>query len=181
MKILNIIRIMLILIASAAVSFFMLSLHSCATANKITPINSIETERYLGIWYEIARMDFFFERNLNKTTAEYRSNEKNYIEVINRGYNYKTNKWEKAEGKARFRSDKTNGELKVSFFGPFYGEYNIIKLDNDYKYALIAGKNTKYLWILSREKTIPDEIKEKYLQTAQKAGYDTDKLIWVQQ
>ena len=68
----------------------------------------------------------------------------------------------------------------MSFFGPFYSGYNVIALDKDYKHALVAGKSLKYLWILSRKKSIPDSIKSKYLQIAQDVGYDTSKLIWVE-
>lgn len=143
-------------------------------------VSNLNKAKYLGKWYEIARFDFSFEKNLNNTTAEYTIREDGYIGVLNKGYNHKKNKWKEARGRARFRGSGTIGELEVSFFGPFYGAYNIIALDPDYKYALIAGSSTKYLWILSREKTIPDEIKQNYLTAAEAAGYDTDRLIWVE-
>jgi apolipoprotein D and lipocalin family protein len=100
--------------------------------------------------------------------------------VINRGYNFLKNKYVTATGKVKFAGDTNEGKLKVSFFGPFYSGYNIIALDSDYKYALVAGKSVKYLWLLSREKTMPQNIKEAYLKTAKELGYNISQLIWVQ-
>jgi len=158
-----------------------LSLFSCSTIPKgATAIKSFEKEKYLGKWFEIARMDFRFERNLNNTTAEYSINTNGSIKVDNRGYNYKTKKWEQAIGKAKFAGDPTVAMLKVSFFGPFYASYNVIALDNDYKYALVAGKNLDYLWILSREHTIPEDVKQNFLKVAEDVGYKTSDLLWVE-
>lgn len=143
----------------------------------VTPFDS---NRYLGRWYEIARFDFRFERNLNNTAALYSLKDDGNIKVVNSGYNYIENKWQEAAGKAKFRGSQNEASLKVSFFGPFYGSYNVIALDSEYKYALVAGNNLKYLWILSREKTIPESVKEDYLNRARKLGYDVSKLIWVE-
>ena len=137
------------------------------------------TEKYLGTWYEIARLDYRFEKNLNNVTATYSLKKNGPIKVDNKGYNFKKNKWEQAVGKAKPVADPTEAKLKVSFFGPFYSGYNVIAIDKDYKYALVAGENLKYLWILSRETTIPENIKADYLKLAQSVGYDTSKLIWV--
>ena len=115
------------------------------------------------------------------TTAEYSLNDNGTIKVVNRGFNPAKDKWKEARGKARFRTEKNNGALEVCFFCPFYAEYNIISIDDDYKYALVIGKNTEYMWILSREKTIPDEIKNKYLDIAGEIGIKTEDLIWVDQ
>lgn len=144
-------------------------------------VKSFDAQKYLGKWYEIARFDFRFERNLDHTTATYSLNDDGTIKVDNQGYNYVKKKNSQAIGKAKFRGDKTEAALKVSFFGPFYAAYNVIALDSEYKYALIVGKNLKYLWILSREKTIPDDIKQVYLKQARDLGFDVDKLIWVNQ
>jgi len=144
-------------------------------------VGEIDIMRYAGKWYEIARMDFVFERGLINTTAEYSLSDNGKLKVVNQGYNPKLDKWKKAVGKARFRTAAKNGELEVSFFGPFYGEYNIIALDAEYRYALVVGNNVKYMWILSRERTLPEEIKTEYLALAQSMGIDTEKLIWVEQ
>jgi apolipoprotein D and lipocalin family protein len=153
---------------------------SCAGIPKgAVAVNNFDKARYLGKWYEIARFDFRFERNLDNTTAFYSLNENGTIKVLNKGFNYKKGIWEEAIGKAKFTGPDNIAGLKVSFFGPFYGGYNVIALDNEYKYALIAGNSVKYLWILSREKIIPESIKQEYLKLAQSLGFDTNALIWV--
>jgi apolipoprotein D and lipocalin family protein len=143
-------------------------------------VKPFDSERYLGKWYEIARFDFRFERGLNNTTATYSMNKNGSIRVENNGYDYTKKIWKKAVGKAKFIGSSNEARLKVSFFGPFYGGYNVIALDSAYKYALVAGDNLGYLWILSRETSIPENIKQSYLNLAQKIGFDTDKLIWVE-
>ncbi len=146
---------------------------------KAVPISNFELDNYLGTWYEIARFDFKFEKNLNNVSAQYSLNEDGHVNVLNSGYNYIKKEWKKAEGVAKFRGAKNVGALKVSFFGPFYAGYNVIALDDDYQYALVAGKNLDYLWILSRTKDIPEEVKNDYLKIATDIGYDTSRLIWV--
>jgi apolipoprotein D and lipocalin family protein len=159
-----------------------MSLISCSTIPQGAKIiEGFDSNKYLGKWYEIARFDFRFERNMNNTTAEYSINDDGTIKVVNSGYNYKKNRREQAVGKALFVESKSIAKLKVSFFGPFYGAYNVIMLDKDYRYALIAGENLDYLWILAREKTIPEEIKDQYINEAKRIGYDITKLIWVEQ
>ena len=163
------------------VAILLFSLYSCQSIPKrASVISNFNATRYMGSWYEIARIDFKFEKNLNNTTAHYSLKDNGDIKVINSGFNYVKNEWKKSEGNAKFRGDKDKGALKVSFFGPFYSGYNIYALDNDYKYALIGGKNYDYLWILSREKTIPNIIKEKYLKIAKEIGYDVNDLLWVE-
>ena len=155
-------------------------LFSCSTIPKgITAIHPFDKNKYLGKWYEIARLDFKYERNLDNTTAEYSAAADGLIKVVNRGYDTTTNKWKSATGKAKFVRDDNVAMLKVSFFGPFYSGYNVIAMDSEYKYALIAGKNLEYLWLLSRETSMPDEVKRKYLELARGAGYKTDDLVWV--
>jgi len=144
-----------------------------------TAVRPFEKEKYLGKWYEIARLDFKYEKDLNNTTAEYSVREDGLIGVKNRGYNTKKGEWEQATGKAKFAKSDDVAMLKVSFFGPFYSGYNVIALDKDYQYALVAGESLKYLWILSRQKTIPADIKEQYLKTAESIGYNTSDLVWV--
>ncbi|MEC4114242.1 lipocalin family protein [Myroides pelagicus] len=146
---------------------------------KAVPVTNFDVDRYLGKWYEVARFDFKFEKDLDNTTATYSLDKSGNIQVINRGYNYVTKQWKQAEGTAKFRDDQKTAALKVSFFGPFYSGYNVIALDEDYRYALVAGKNLDYLWILSRETTIPEAIKEQYLALAKQVGYDTSRLLWV--
>jgi apolipoprotein D and lipocalin family protein len=159
----------------------MTGFYSCASIPKgATAVTPFDKEKYLGKWYEIARLDFRFERNLNNTTAQYSLNENGSIRVDNQGYNTVKEEWTRAIGKAKFAGDENTAMLKVSFFGPFYAGYNVIALDNEYKYALVAGENLKYLWILSRETTIPDDIKESYLKIAGKIGYNITDLLWIE-
>ena len=158
----------------------MAGFYRCSTIPKgANAVEPFDKERYLGKWYEIARMDFKFERNLIKTTAEYSLNENGIIRVVNQGYSTTKQKWVQAVGKAKFVDGDTTGMLKVSFFGPFYSGYNVIAIDDAYRYALVAGKSLKYLWILSRETSIPEEIRDKYLKIADGIGYNTSELIWV--
>lgn len=142
-------------------------------------VKPFEVNKYLGTWYEIARMDFKFERDLKNVTATYSLNEDGTIKVLNQGFNINTNERKQAIGKAKFVDLNDEAKLKVSFFGPFYAGYNVVALDAEYKYALIAGQSLEYLWILSREKTIPDSIKTEYLKIAEGIGYKTSELIWV--
>ena len=159
----------------------MTGLYSCATIPKgAVAVKPFDKEKYLGKWYEIARKDFKFERNLSNTTAEYSLNENGTIKVNNQGYNTIKGEWKQAIGKAKFVGEENTAMLKVSFFGPFYSGYNVLAIDDEYKYALIAGESTKYLWILSREVNIPEEIKDKYLKIAKEIGYNTDDLVWVE-
>jgi apolipoprotein D and lipocalin family protein len=154
---------------------------SCSTIPEgVVAIKPFNKEKYLGKWYEIARFDFKFERNLNNTTAQYTVNNDGTIKVVNRGYNYEKKEWKEAIGIAKFVGDDDVAMLKVSFFRPFYSGYNVIALDSAYKYALVAGKNLSYLWILSRETTMPEDIRENYLTIAKKLGFNTSDLIWVE-
>ena len=166
-----------VLYALVTLTFFT----SCSTLPEgAKAVENFEKNRYLGKWYEIARLDVSFEKNLNNTTAEYSLNEDGTIRVINRGYNTKKQKWTKAVGKAKFIEEENIGRLKVSFFWPFYGSYNVIALDNDYQYALVAGSNLNYLWLLSRETYVPDDIKSEYLKIAGEIGYNTEDLLWIE-
>lgn len=161
-------------------AIIMLGFNSCVSIPKgAVAVNPFSKEKYLGKWYEIARLDFRYERNLNNTTAEYSLNDNGTIKVDNRGYNIKKGKWVQAIGKAKFLGEENEAMLKVSFFGPFYSGYNVIAIDNDYKYALVAGASLKYLWILSRETYIPNNIKDKYLKIAEGIGYHTNNLLWI--
>src|SRR5690606_15320649 len=136
--------------------------------------------RYLGKWYEIARLDHSFERGLEQISAEYSLRDDGGIKVINRGFSLKENQWREAEGKAYFVDKPNDGYLKVAFFGPFYGSYVIFALDQqNYEYAFVSGPNTSYLWLLSRTPTVEPELLAEFIDKASKLGFDTDKLIYV--
>ncbi|MCD8041729.1 MAG: lipocalin family protein [Tannerellaceae bacterium] len=159
----------------------LLVMNSCKTIPKgVTAVQPFDTDKYLGHWYEIARMDFHFEKNIINATADYSLNEDGTVKVVNRGYNVKKKENVESVGKAKFVDSPNVGKLKVSFFGPFYAGYNVVAIDPDYQYALVAGKNHNYLWILSRKPELPQQIKEEYISKAKALGYDTDKLVWSQ-
>jgi lipocalin len=156
----------------------------CQTENKpkmnTETVKELDLNRYLGTWYEIARFDHRFERGLVGATATYSMRDDGKIKVINQGYeNTLDGKLSVAEGKAKLTGDP--GKLKVSFFWIFYGDYFILELDNDYQWALIGSSSDKYLWILSRTPQLDDQTKGLILKKAEKRGYDTSKLIWVEQ
>ena len=165
-------------LAIAAISYASCRVSIPKGASAIKPFNK---DRYLGKWYEIARMDFKFEKNLKNVTATYSLNDDGSIKVDNKGYDYVKAKWKQSIGKAKFVGNDDFGRLKVSFFGPFYAGYNVIDIDSKYQYALIAGNNLDYLWILSRTKVIPDDVKSSYLKKAQELGFKTDELVWTEQ
>ena len=115
----------------------------------VKPVDNFELDRYLGKWYEIARLDHSFERGLSKVTAHYSLRDDGGINVINRGFSAEKNAWKEALGKAYFVNDADEGHLKVSFFGPFYGSYIVFELDTaGYQYAFISGPDKDYLWLL---------------------------------
>ncbi|CNK35163.1 outer membrane lipoprotein Blc [Yersinia mollaretii] len=144
-------------------------------------VDNFQLPRYLGTWYEIARLDHSFERGLDHVTANYTPRDDGGVKVINRGYNARKQQWQESVGKAYFIGSPQLASLKVSFFGPFYGGYNIIELDDDYSYALVSGPNRDYLWILSRTPTLSADVREKLLSVAKDYGFPIDKLIWVKQ
>lgn len=155
---------------------------SCSGIPKnVEPINSFELSRYLGTWYEIARLDHRFERGLSAVSAEYSLRDDGTVRVKNQGFNTNKNKWQDAIGKAKFKAAEDVGHLLVSFFGPFYGSYVIFELDDHYQYAFVAGNSTKYLWLLSRTPTVDEALIERFTMRASALGFDTSSLIFVDQ
>lgn len=146
----------------------------------ITPVDEFHVERYLGKWYEIARLDHAFERGMISVTADYSMRPDGGIRVDNRGYSTNDGKWKQAEGKAYFAARPDQGFLKVSFFGPFYGSYVIFELDRDnYSYALVCGPDKSYLWLLARSPRIDDTLQKQLIAKAADLGFDTGQLIYV--
>lgn len=144
-------------------------------------VDGFELERYLGTWYEIARLDHRFERGLSNVTANYsRRADEEGVDVVNRGYNERAGEWEEAQGEAYFIDTPYKGRLKVSFFGPFYGAYNIIELDKEnYEYSMVAGPDRSYLWILARTPDLDEFTVERLVSAANELGFPTDELIYV--
>lgn len=178
-------------------SFVVLSillLSACTSIPEgVTPVKGFDKARYLGTWYEIARLDHSFERGLEQVTATYNLREDGGIDVLNKGFNPEKGEWKEAQGKAFFVGDPNVGHLKVSFFGPFYASYVIAELGEDksgnvadnaaqdqYQYALVTGPDTNYLWILSRTPRLAQNITEQLVLSAQRYGFETSELIYVQ-
>ena len=148
----------------------------------VKPVDDFVLARYLGKWYEIARLDNSFERGLTRISAEYSLRDDGGVRVLNRGYSARQNKWKEAEGKAYFVEGPDRGYLKVSFYGPFYASYIVFGLDHEhYRYALVSGPDKSYLWILSRTPEMQQAVKDKLVAKAAMAGFDTSKLIFVDQ
>ena len=161
------------------VTLFVLS--ACAGIPEgIEPVDNFELEPYLGTWYEIARLDHSFQRGMSNVTANYSVREDGGVAVLNRGYRAEKGEWAEAQGKAYFIGDPSIGRLKVSFFGPFYGSYNVFELGDNYEYAMVAGPDRSYLWILAREPRLPQAMLDELLSKAEAAGYDTSELILVE-
>ena len=145
------------------------------------PVTGFELDRYLGQWYEIARLDHSFERGLDCVTARYSLRDDGSVRVLNRGVNLAEGEVKEAEGRASFIGDEEVGRLKVSFFWPFYGGYNVLALDADYQWSLVAGPNRGYLWILARSPTLDEAIYQDLLALAGRMDFPVEDLIEVEQ
>ena len=166
----------------SALSVLLLILTACTGKPEgVVAVKEFELDRYLGQWYEIARLDHSFERGLNNITAEYSLRDDGGVKVINSGFSKEDGEWQQAEGKAFFVDETDIGHLKVSFFGPFYGSYIIFELDQEnYQYAFVSGPNTSYLWLLARTPQVDEKITEQFIRRSQQLGFDTSKLIYVE-
>jgi apolipoprotein D and lipocalin family protein len=162
---------------------FLLGLFSCAHIPEgVVAVKGFDAQRYLGTWYEIARIDNSFEKGLEQVAANYSLNKDGSMRIVNRGFDPKSNKWKEAEGKAYFVFGSDTGQLKVTFFWPFYGGYNVIALDeHQYSYALVCGNSKSYLWILARQPELSRMVIASLVQKAKSMGFDADALIFVQQ
>ncbi|WP_298770045.1 lipocalin family protein [uncultured Shewanella sp.] len=153
----------------------------------MTPVKNFDVNRYVGTWYEIARLDHSFERGLTQVTAQYALRDDGGVNVINRGFSPKSDEWKEADGKAYFVGATDEGYLKVSFFGPFYGSYVIFDLlpekvsQQDYQYAFVSGPDLSYLWLLSRTPTVPSAVLTDFIAQSKALGFDTRELIMVEQ
>lgn len=169
-------------ISAALLALALLALSGCSHAppQGVAVVTPFELERYLGTWYEIARLDHSFERGLSNVHAVYSQRPDGSVEVINRGYDDARGAWQEAVGTARFIGPEDVGSLKVSFFGPFYGGYHIVALDRqDYRWAMVMGPDRDYLWILARDKHLPDDVRVQLMRQAAALGVDVSQLIWV--
>ena len=155
------------------------AIFACGARSKVdnTPVASLDLDLYLGNWYEIARFDHSFERGVNYAVAHYMLKDNGMVEVVNSGI--RDGEARKSVGKAKLT--ETPGLLRVSFFGPFYSDYRVLMISSDYRFALVGSGSDKYLWILSRTPEMDGNELAMVLDEARRRGYDTDKLIWVEQ
>ncbi|MBQ4889096.1 lipocalin family protein [Shewanella sp. MMG014] len=172
-------------IKTIASAVLLLSTSACTMLDtKVDVVDDFQLTNYLGTWHEIARLDHSFERGMNQVTANY-SVEGDKVIVINKGYLTDAQKWKEAEGKAYFIESEKIARLKVSFFGPFYGAYQIhdlVKDDNgDYQASLVIGPNNEYAWILARDTVISDDVKQRFVSKMRTLGINEQDLIWVSQ
>lgn len=162
-------------------------LAGCVTYGKntsqpaIVPVKHFKADRYLGKWYEVGRVENRFERGMIKTTAEYSLNNDGTIKVVNGGFDPAQNKYRDVTGKAKFTRGRDEAALKVSFFGPFYGAYNVVALDDNYQWAIVSGSSKKYFWVLSRKPNLTASLKAKAIAVAKDLGIDPQNIKWVPQ
>lgn len=143
----------------------------------LTVVDDFRLDRYLGTWYEIARLDNRFEKNLGQVSAEYTLREDGKVKVMNRGYDAEKGEWKSIEGKAVFVDDVSKGALKVSFFGPFYASYNVVALDREnYSWAIVCGHEKSLFWILARKPDMDAVLLRQLVARADSLGFETGKL-----
>ena len=152
-------------------------LTGCETTSDIAAVKNFEPERYMGTWYEIARLPQYFERDLDEVTAQYTLNDDDTIKVVNSGV--KDGEPTSITGKAKLKDPDANpqtGELRVSFFWPFYSDYRVIELAPDYSYAVVTAGSRDYLWVLSRKPTMDKAQLDGILERAKALGFELGEL-----
>jgi len=166
-----------VLVAGAVVGWYMRR----TIPRKAVAVNPFEIDRFLGKWYEVARLDYKFDRNIMNTSIDFSLKPNGNLRVVKRWYNYYKKRKEINIGMAKFAGPIYEAKMLLSFRKPLYFGYNVIGIDADYKYALVAGEDLRHLWLLSREHTIPEDIRRAFIHKASLIGYDISKLIWVDQ
>jgi apolipoprotein D and lipocalin family protein len=160
-----------------------LALAGCAGSPEgIVAVDRFDLNRFLGTWYEIARIENRFEKGTEQVSAVYSLREDGMVKVFNKGYDPVQKRWKTAEGKAKFAGDPHVGALAVSFFGPFYGGYNVFDLDRDnYSWAMVAGNSRDYFWILSKSPQMDKSVFARLMAEAHAKGFDTLRVIRTKQ
>ncbi len=147
-------------------------------SDELKTVAHVDLERYLGKWYEIARYDHSFERGCSEVEAIYTKRDDGMIGVLNRCFIKDNNKTKEAHGRAKVVDEETNSKLKVTFFWPFYGNYWIIELAEDYRFVVVSEPKKEYFWILSRTPVMEQADLDGILERTTALGFDARKLIW---
>jgi apolipoprotein D and lipocalin family protein len=167
--------------AAAGAAFALTAAARVRVPRGITPVEGFDAQRYMGEWFELARIEQYYEQGLVHTQAHYRLADDGSVLVTNRGYDPARQRWREAQGRARFLGDPRRAALKVSFWGPFYGGYNVVALDPDYRWAMVMGSDVNALWILSRTPELPAPVRRMLLGQAKGLGVDIQQILWVPQ
>jgi apolipoprotein D and lipocalin family protein len=160
----------------AAIAVALLATGCTKGGSRAEPVRGFDSSRYLGRWYEVARLPHRFERGLTDVTAEYTRNSDGSLRVVNRGWDAAKGDWRNAVGRAKFTSTPDVAQLKVSFWGPFYGLYTIAELDPEYRWAMVVGPGTGYFWVLSRTPELDDAVLQRLITRAASLGIDTSRV-----
>ena len=171
-----------VLLASLGAAAVLAGCASMQPPQGIAAVSPFDLARYEGRWYELARLDHSFERGMMDVSATYQRQSDGSVRVVNRGFDVAKNQWRQAVGKALFTGDANTASLKVSFFGPFYGGYHVVALDQQgYRWAMVVGPDRDYLWILARDRQLAPDVRQQLLRQARESGFDVASLIWVEQ
>ena len=168
-------------VAALLMSFASMLCACSSLPQGVEPVTDFDLDGYLGKWYELARLDHRFERDLEQVSADYSLRDDGSIKVLNRGYSTSSNEWKEIEGKAYPARGADEGFLKVSFFGPFYSGYCVFELDPEGQYAFVSGSNRSYLWFLARTPTVSNRVWQRFESRAEELGFDTSELVRVKQ
>ncbi len=167
---------------SAALLMLSVAVAAAAKAPPLRVVEEVDLDRYLGTWFEIASYPAWFAKNCTGVTAEYSLREGGGISVVNRCYKGALDgKLKEARGRAKVVDPETNAKLKVSFFGPFWGDYWILELDPEYEWVVVGEPKRKYLWILSRTPSLAQDTLDEILSRLPEKGYSRDRLQWTPQ
>jgi len=168
----------------AAVPLLLLAVCGCGimgNSSKLSTlevVTSVDINRYLGTWYEIARYPNRFQKDCLNSTAIYSMRDDGKIEVVNRCTRIDDpGKVKEARGKAWIVDTRTNAKLKVSFFWPFSGDYWIIQLAHDYSYVVVGHPERKYIWIMARKPVIERETYHRIIEEIVRQEYNPERLI----
>ena len=143
----------------------------------VKPVSNLNLASYQGTWYEIARIENWFERDTQQVSATYTLRDDGFVDVVNRGFDPQKQKWREAKGLAKPVEGSAPGHLKVSFWGPFYGSYIVFECGANYEYAFVCGYKKTYLWLLARKKSVSKSVMERFLDVSKKKGFDLNNLV----